>query len=150
MTHQQRLRVSHYTFSIITEILSISLCQRGRLQLKKVEDVIKVAHLGRGGDRPRQTRADATPGALSFKSVQFSRSVVSDSLRPHGLQHARIPSPSPTPGVRLFFFFKHRTFSDPKVRKPFYKMSREELKGSEAWAKLNVSSLKSVATITPN
>ena len=30
-------------------------------------------------------------------SVQFSRSVISDSLRPHGLQHARPPCPSPTP-----------------------------------------------------
>ena len=29
--------------------------------------------------------------------VQFSRSVVSDSLRPHGLQHTRLPCPSPTP-----------------------------------------------------
>ena len=28
--------------------------------------------------------------------VQFSRSVMSDSLRPHGLQHARLPCPSPT------------------------------------------------------
>ena len=28
---------------------------------------------------------------------QFSHSVVSDSLRPHGLQHARLPCPSPTP-----------------------------------------------------
>ena len=32
-------------------------------------------------------------------SVQFNHSVVSDSLRPHGLQHARPPCPSPTPGV---------------------------------------------------
>ena len=32
-------------------------------------------------------------------SVQFSRSVVSDSLGPHGLQHARPPCPSSTPGV---------------------------------------------------
>ena len=31
--------------------------------------------------------------------LQFSRSVVSDSLRPHELQHARSPCPSPTPGV---------------------------------------------------
>ena len=31
--------------------------------------------------------------------VQFSYSIVSDSLRPHGLQHARPPCPSPTPGV---------------------------------------------------
>ena len=30
-------------------------------------------------------------------SVQFSRSVVSDSLRPHGLQHTRLSCPSPTP-----------------------------------------------------
>ena len=33
------------------------------------------------------------------RSVHFSRSVVSNSLRPHGLQHARPPCPSPTPGV---------------------------------------------------
>ena len=32
-------------------------------------------------------------------SVQFSRSVVSDSFHPHGLQHTRPPCPSPTPGV---------------------------------------------------
>ena len=32
-------------------------------------------------------------------SVQFSRSVVSDSFRPHELQHARPPCPSPTSGV---------------------------------------------------
>ena len=32
-------------------------------------------------------------------SIQFSLSVVSDSLRPHGLQHARPPCPSPTPGA---------------------------------------------------
>ena len=31
--------------------------------------------------------------------VQFSPLVMSDSLRPHGLQHARPPCPSPTPGV---------------------------------------------------
>ena len=36
---------------------------------------------------------------IQFSSVQFSRSVVSDSLQPHELQHARPPCPSPTPGV---------------------------------------------------
>ena len=30
-------------------------------------------------------------------TVQFSHSVVSDSFRPHGLQHTRLPCPSPTP-----------------------------------------------------
>ena len=34
-----------------------------------------------------------------YSSVPFSRSVVSDSLRPHELQHARPPCPSPTLGV---------------------------------------------------
>ena len=33
--------------------------------------------------------------------VQFSCSVVSDSLWPHGLQHARLPCPSPTPKACL-------------------------------------------------
>ena len=36
---------------------------------------------------------------LKLHSVQFSHSVVSDSLQPHGLQHTRPPCPSPTPGV---------------------------------------------------
>ena len=39
--------------------------------------------------------------APSFTSLQFSRSVVSNSLRPHRLQHARPPCPSPTPGALL-------------------------------------------------
>ena len=34
-----------------------------------------------------------------FSSIQFSRSVVSDSLRPHESQHTRPPCPSPTHGV---------------------------------------------------
>ena len=36
---------------------------------------------------------------LCLWSVQFSRSVVSNSLQPHESQHARPPCPSPTPGV---------------------------------------------------
>ena len=36
---------------------------------------------------------------LMKHSVQFSHSVVSDSLQPHESQHARPPCPSPTPGV---------------------------------------------------
>ena len=34
-----------------------------------------------------------------ISSIQFSRSVLSDSLQPHELQHARPPCLSPTPGV---------------------------------------------------
>ena len=43
-----------------------------------------------------------TNGHSSFliqQPVQFSTSAISDSLRSHGLQHARPPCPSPTPGV---------------------------------------------------
>ena len=36
---------------------------------------------------------------ISGEGDQISRSVVSDSLRPHESQHARPPCPSPTPGV---------------------------------------------------
>ena len=36
---------------------------------------------------------------FAFSSVQFSLSVVSDSFWPHGLQHTRLPCPSPTPRV---------------------------------------------------
>ena len=36
---------------------------------------------------------------FQFNSVQFSHSVVSDSLRSHESQHTRPPCPSPTPGV---------------------------------------------------
>ena len=39
------------------------------------------------------------PNILSYHSVQFSCSVVSDSLRLHELQHSRPACPSPTPGV---------------------------------------------------
>ena len=38
-------------------------------------------------------------GAWVYPLVQFSRSVVSDSLWPHASQHARPPCPSQTPGV---------------------------------------------------
>ena len=37
--------------------------------------------------------------SLISESVQFSHSVVSSSFKPHGLQHARLPCPSPTPGA---------------------------------------------------
>ena len=36
---------------------------------------------------------------MILSSVQFSHSVVSDSLWPYGLQHTRLPCPSPTPGA---------------------------------------------------
>ena len=45
-------------------------------------------HVGEGGTAMVES---------SYQRIQFSRSVVSDSLRPLGLQHTRLPCPSPTP-----------------------------------------------------
>ena len=39
----------------------------------------------------------ALRGYQFLASVQFSHSVVSNFLQPHGLQHTRLPCPSPTP-----------------------------------------------------
>ena len=36
---------------------------------------------------------------IRISSAHFSHSVMSDSLRPHGLKHTRLPCPSPTPGA---------------------------------------------------
>ena len=47
----------------------------------------------------KKTNGWAWPFLPNVSSVQFSRSVVSDSLRPHESQHARPPCPSPTPRV---------------------------------------------------
>ena len=44
-------------------------------------------------------RQPASQPLLQPSSVQFSHSVVSDSLWPQGLQHARLPCPPPTPGT---------------------------------------------------
>ena len=41
----------------------------------------------------------SSSNSFGISSVQLSRSVVSDSLRPHESQHTRPPCPSPTPGV---------------------------------------------------
>ena len=54
---------------------------------------ISDTYLGPWNSHPKE------PECKSFGSVQFSRSVVSNSLRPHKLQHIRPPCPTPTPGV---------------------------------------------------
>ena len=60
-----------------------------------------------------------TPAYVSVSSVQFSHSVVSDSLRPQGLQHARPPCPSPTPRVHSnscpLNWWRHPTISSSVV-----------------------------------
>ena len=78
------------------------------------------------------------------KLCQFSRSVVSDSLRPHGLQHARLPCPSPTPGVYsnscLLHWWCHPTLSSSVN---LYTFSLSQHQGLFEW----ISSLHQVAKV---
>ena len=48
-------------------------------------------------EKPKHFIFDTT--LISNIVAKFSHSVVSDSLRPHGLRHTRLPCPLPTPGV---------------------------------------------------
>ena len=48
------------------------------------------------GSLPAKPPSCEMPGWVAHSSVHFSRSVVSDSFPPHGLQHPRLPCPSPT------------------------------------------------------
>ena len=80
-------------------IVSVALCS-----------AMDYLHKVTGAQRGTRSSWDWKPGSVNpdftcvsslkcQRSVQFSRSVVSDSLRPHELQHTRPPCPSPTPGV---------------------------------------------------
>ena len=64
--------------------------------------------------------AAAAAAAAAVSTVQFSLSVMSDSLWPHGLQHARPPCPSPIPRVyansRPLSRWCHPTISSSVVR----------------------------------
>ena len=82
--------------------------KRGRQTYKKrLRDESEGEREVMRGERERKKKEGSKPGGKERRrgergggsSVQFSRSVVSDSLRPHGLRHARPPCPSPTPGV---------------------------------------------------
>ena len=70
-------------------------------------------------------------------SLQFSCSVVPNSLRPHGLQHTRPPGPSPTPGVYSnscpLSQWCHPTISSPVI--PF----SSHLQSFPAWGFFQIS-----------
>ena len=74
-------------------------------------------------------------------SVQFSRSVKSDSLRPHGLQHTRPPCPSPTPRIYSYScpssWWCHPTISSSVV--PFSHLHSCPASGSFQMSQLRAS-----------
>ena len=70
--------------------LSVSLSRENRIW--------PPAHRRRSASAPRRTECLGT-WMHGWGSVQFSPSVMSNSLRPHELQHERPPCPSPTPRV---------------------------------------------------
>ena len=74
-------------------------------------------------------------------SVQFSRSVKSDSLRPHGLQHTRPPCPSPTPRIYSYScpssWWCHPTISSSVV--PFSHLHSCPASGSFQMSQLRTS-----------
>ena len=51
------------------------------------------------GPNPGNSHPFPQIAGILLPLIQFSCSVMSDSLQPHGLQHAGLPCPSPTPGV---------------------------------------------------
>ena len=78
---------------------------------------------------------------------RFSRSVVSDSLWPHGLQHARPPCPSPTPGVYwhscLSSWWCHPAISSSVV--PFSRLQSFPASGSFPMSQFFTSGAKVLA-----
>ena len=84
--------------------LTTQLCSRNRAELRSARGGLTQPDLSdRGPCDPFFPTASCPSRLEDLKtdrsSVQFSRSGVSDSLRPHGLQHARLPCPSPTHGA---------------------------------------------------
>ena len=64
---------------------------------KNISKISKVSkNISKNVSQNMEKQQDTT---VLYSSVQFNHSVVSDSLRPHGLQYMRPPCPSPTPEV---------------------------------------------------
>ena len=66
----------------------------GTIKDRNGMDLTQAEDIKRGGKNKQKNYTKK-----NFSSVQFSRSVVSDSLRPHELQHVRPPCSSPSLGV---------------------------------------------------
>ena len=76
--------------------MELSIC---RLIAKESKEIINTKFRTAVTPRRREMWSNRMSWTECFSSVQFSCSVVSNSLRPHESQHARPPCPSPTPRV---------------------------------------------------
>ena len=89
-THVEKIGQMIYQIFSSTEELSYTI----------VETIFRDCHSHPGPETWQSSemlRGDLV--SVQFSSVQFSCSVVSNSLRPHELQQARPPYPPPTPGI---------------------------------------------------
>ena len=89
-----------------TKIMASDPITSWQIERETVETVADLIFLGSkiiaDGDCSHEIKRRLLLGRkvmTNLSSVQFSHSVVSDSLQPHELQHTRPPCPSPTPGV---------------------------------------------------
>ena len=80
------------TWDPLLQCLHLDKCRRNHEGLK-----LCAWQLGQITDKKIQR--DQKPNCYFWSSVQFSRSIMSDSLQPQGLQRARLPCPSLTPGA---------------------------------------------------
>ena len=72
-------------------------------------------------------------------SIPFSRSVLSESLQSYGLQHARLPCPSPTPSSVQLLFSHVRLFATPWTTE-----HQASLSIANSWSLLKLISIESV------
>ena len=98
---EERVRCMESNMETYTIICKIDSLQEFVVWLRKLKQglCINLADWdGEGDGREVQKGGDICKQKKEL-SVQFSCLVVSGSLRPHGLQHTRLPCPSPTPGA---------------------------------------------------
>ena len=93
---RQGCPLSPLLFNIVLEVLATAI--REEKEIKGIQ-IRKEVKLSLFADDMILYIENPKDSIRKFSSVQFSRSVISDSLRPHESQHARPPCPSPTPGV---------------------------------------------------
>ena len=83
---------------ILEEIIFENFLKMGKEIVTQVQEIQRVPNrINPRQNSPRHILIKLIK--IKHSSIQFSCSVLSDSLRPHESQHARPPCPSPTPGV---------------------------------------------------